>query len=282
VAAELLVGCESVVVSSVEISEVQVIPASMTLLEGRTQAASAIVTATGGEVLPSLDVAWTVDHPDIATITAEGVVHGLEQGATHIRAVSEGVTGIAEVMVLRDPSTPDVPNDGDDDDDGDPSCEISDQLFVRDVEIRPNASCTFTDVRVRGNVLLREGARLVASRLTVDGSIEANRAAGLVLTDSWIYGEVKFEEGGTVTIAGTLVDGKVELKSNLGVIDAADNRIEEAFKLEKNRGGPFRLLRNESRNLECKENTPEPSGSGNVVREDRKAEQCEDLLRPLI
>ena len=135
-------------------------------------------------------------------------------------------------------------------------------------------TCVLTNVRIRGQLDLREGARLVATRLIVDEHLKSNGGLDLVLADSWIGGDIVLERGGSVAISGTRADKKLEIKSNLGTIAVSDSEIEETIKLEDNRGGPFTLLRNTSEKLECKGNQPLPTGGGNVADE---SGQCRGL-----
>jgi hypothetical protein len=103
VAAVLLPACETVIVSMVEVAEIEVVPPSITVIAGDSETASAVVKGSGGEVLAGLAVTWTVDDPDIATVTSEGLVEGRAPGTTVVRGSSEGVSGAAEVRVLSGP-----------------------------------------------------------------------------------------------------------------------------------------------------------------------------------
>jgi hypothetical protein len=280
-AAAFLAGCETVVVSMVEVADVEIVPGSITLVAGQSESASAVLRERGGLELLGRSVTWTVDDPEIATVTPDGIVAARSPGNTIVRASSEGVTGLAEVRVLAGEEDPDREEDEPDRDDEDEPdrdddvCDVIDQLLT-DVTLERGVTCVFTDVRVRGRLELREGSRLVATRLIVDGPISSSGAASVTLDDSRVYGDVKLEKGGSITIRRSQVSKKVELIENLGAITVSDTRIEETLKVDKNRGGPFSLLRNTSRNLECKENDPAPTGSGNVVS-GRDRGQCEGL-----
>jgi uncharacterized protein YjdB len=254
-----IAACETVVVSMVEVSEVQVFPSSLTLVEGESETASAIVRSEGAEV-PGLAVTWSVDDPLVATVSDVGVVEARAPGVTTVRAASEGVSGTAQVRVLA------RPNDQ-------PDCDISDQTIGK-LDIPRNTRCVLTNVRVRGSVELREGARLVASDLTVDGDLKALGAPELTIADSWIAGDVVFERGGTAAIRSTLIGKKLEIKSNIGAVTVSDTWIAETFKLEDNLGGPFTLQRNFSERIECEDNEPAPTGGSNFARE---FGQCADL-----
>jgi len=197
-------------------------------------------------------------------------VGDLEEGSYEALVVveSSAATNAAEVRVrLTVVATPEP----------DHSCDIRNHTFVDDLEIPRNTTCVLTNVHVRGKLTLRAGARLIASDLRVDEALEANGADELTLTDARIDGDLKFEKGSSVAISDSWFDGNLELKSNRGSIELRDNVIEDDVKLEKNSGGPFILLRNTIyEKLECKDNEPRPTGSGNVV-EDERVDQCRGL-----
>ena len=267
IAALALASCESVVVSTVEISEVAVVPPSITLLTGETAEASAVVTETGGDQITGLSVTWTVDDPAIATVDGQGVIQALAQGTTVVRAASQGVSGTAVVRVLAMTGPGPEPE---------PSCRISNQVVIGDFDVPAGERCVLTNVRILGSLRMSEGASLTASELTVGGRLEAHRAGELVLDGARLFGELTFERGGSVTIRGSHVERRLQLRSNLGTITVSDTRIDDALELQENRGGPFTLFRNISEKLECKENDPPPTGDDNEV-EDRPSGQCAGL-----
>jgi hypothetical protein len=266
----ILCGCEHSVVSVVEVSEIELSPPEITLVEGERDTVSVVLRGSGGSEVSGREVTWTVDDEEVASVTSEGVVEGRRPGATRVRATSEGVSGDAEITVVPGPDAEPEPETED-------SCDIRDRTLGDDVEIARDRTCTFTNVRIRGDLELGRGARLIAEELRVDGDLEADGAEELKLTRSWIGGDVAFEKGGRVTILETRVGGKVEIKESRGRIDLRDNTVNDDVKLEKNREGPFTLFRNRiDGKLECKDNVPAPTGSGNVVGE-KEGGQCRNL-----
>lgn len=103
VATALLAACETNVVSLVEVSEVEVSPSRITVMVVRHENATVVVRANGGAVLSGRVVEWTVDDPEVATVSTEGVVEGRARGETSVHALSEGVRGSASVTVLSGP-----------------------------------------------------------------------------------------------------------------------------------------------------------------------------------
>ncbi len=102
-AAAWLGACQSEVISVVEI-DVEVLPPSITLTEGDSAHAAAVVRERGGVELSGLSVTWTVDNPEVATVSADGLVEGRAAGFTTIRASSGDATGSAQVRVWDFPS----------------------------------------------------------------------------------------------------------------------------------------------------------------------------------
>jgi hypothetical protein len=248
-------ACETTFVTPVDIDQVEVVPSAITLLEGEREAFSAILKETSGEALDGAPVIWTVDDPEVASVAADGVVQALTAGSTLLRASLGDVSGTAALRVLRL------------DQEQGPGCEIRSNSISGDLRIPPNTRCMIRDVYVSGHLRLEAGASVTGTGVRVDGNVEAKHAEELTLTDALIFGDLKFEDGGSVTLRESHVGGKVELKSNVGSIELLDNVIEHDGKLERNRAGPFRLVGNTvDGKLECKDNEPAPSGSGNVAK----------------
>lgn len=248
-------ACEQTLVTPVEV-EVEVVPAQITLVEGDSGAVSAVLREASGEALDGGTVTWTVDDPGIASITQQGVVEASSPGTTLIRASIGDVSGTAALRVVRLERDPG------------PACEIGSNSISGDLRIPPGAMCVLSDLTVTGHLVLGAGSSVTGSDVEVHGDVEAKHAADLTLTDALILGHFRFEEGGSVALLRSRVRGKVELKGNLGAIELQDDVIEDDAKLEKNRYGPFRLVGNTvDGKLECKDNDPPPSGSGNVAEQ---------------
>ena len=362
-------ACETSVVTPVEIDQVEVVPPETTLVEGERETFSATLWERGGAELSGARATWTVDDPDVASVTSDGVVEALSAGSTRLRASVGDVSGTAALRVLLGPTlelsahsvsfeatrgdlepriaeiyvdnagagaleglearaedgggatpswlaaellapaaptrlrlraepggletgthealvTVTSPQAGEparivvslrvSDPDQGPACEIRSDFISGDLRIPRDTKCVISDLFVAGNLRLDAGASVVGSDIRVNGNVEAKGADQLTLTDALIFGDLRFEDGGSVSLRESHVDGKVELKSNLGSIELQDNVIDDEAKLEKNRGGPFRVVGNTiDGKLECKENDPPPTGSGNVA--DEKTDQCSGL-----
>ena len=370
-AATLLQGCESTVVTPVQIEEVEVVPPELVLVEGDRGTLTATIRGESGEELGRGQATWTVDDASVASVTSEGVVDALSAGATLIRASVGDVSGTAALSVLLGPtlqlsthslsfettadddeprtaeidirnagagaleglevraeesgggnvswisaelSAPAAPallrlhadpgglapgdyaalvtvtstsaSDGaridvslrvsEADRGGDPSCETGGGFIPGDLRIPKDTRCVVSDVFVAGDLRLDDGASFVGSDITVRGDVDAKNADELTLVDATIFGDFEFRDGGSVILRESRVGGKVELKSNTGSIELHDNVVERDVELERNRGGPFLLVRNEiDGELECRANQPAPSGTGNEA--ERATGQCRGL-----
>lgn len=81
--------------------------------------------------------------------------------------------------------------------------------------------------------------------------------------------------GGEVQVADSTVGGSVQLTSNTARAGVARNRVGSDIQLFSNRGALASSNRVDG-NLQCKGNSPAPTGGGNVVQ-GNKEDQCARL-----
>jgi hypothetical protein len=101
--AGLLGGCESLVVDAVPVATVEVVPSTLSLLEGEDVSLSVVLRGFGGETLGGREVEWSTGNPDVAIFPAPGILRGIAPGETLVRVRSEGVEGSAPVLVQPGP-----------------------------------------------------------------------------------------------------------------------------------------------------------------------------------
>src|SRR5690606_2086459 len=70
-------ACESTTVSVVELSDIELSPSALTLLEGDRQQLAVSLTDVDGQSLQDAVVVWAVEDPDVAGVTSDGVVEAL-------------------------------------------------------------------------------------------------------------------------------------------------------------------------------------------------------------
>lgn len=102
-AAVALVSCDDVSVVPVAVSSVELSPSMETLLAGESRTYQATPRGPDGEVLSGRFVSWSVDDPNVATVTSGGDVQAQAEGSTTVRATIEQVSATAELTVLRGP-----------------------------------------------------------------------------------------------------------------------------------------------------------------------------------
>lgn len=146
-----------------------------------------------------------------------------------------------------------------------------DNVFVPD-----GATCTLTKTRLKGSIVVGTGSKLTAKSVSVNGNVQAEEAQNVTITGrSMIGGSVQVVQGYEVKVTGAKVEGTILIDENTGPVMASRNRVNGDVQVFQNSGGS-RLVDNIIKgNLQCKENTPPPTGSGNVATS--KEDQCARL-----
>jgi uncharacterized protein YjdB len=85
------------------VATVTVSPATQTLTVGGTATLTAVLADAAGKPITGRTVTWTSHRPDVATITAAGVVTAVAEGVAQIDAASEGKYGTANIVVNKVP-----------------------------------------------------------------------------------------------------------------------------------------------------------------------------------
>ena len=129
---------------------------------------------------------------------------------------------------------------------------------VDNLRVPDGATCTLTGTRIDGTLKVESGAVLRARAIKVEGDVQAENHRRVTITGrrTRIDGSVQIKQGGAFTLARTFVGSDVQVFTNRGAIAIRRNAIEG--------------------NLQCKENVPAPTGSGNVVQ-GNKEDQCARL-----
>lgn len=149
--------------------------------------------------------------------------------------------------------------------------QSKDNIFVPD-----GATCVLNRTRAQGSIVVGTGATLVATSVAVIGNLQAEGAASVTVGGrSTFGGSVQIVQGGSATIDKARINGDILFDENVGAISASANIVGGSMQVFQNLGG-VRLLNNRMNgNLQCKENVPAPTGSGN--RSPSKEDQCARL-----
>ena len=97
-------GCQNLTVVTIEVDNVVVSPANLTLIEGESGSLQAQPRGAAGELLQGRTVSWSSDAPAVVVVDGAGNLTAGNAGQTTIRATAEGVMGSASVTVLPGPS----------------------------------------------------------------------------------------------------------------------------------------------------------------------------------
>lgn len=146
-----------------------------------------------------------------------------------------------------------------------------DNVFVPD-----GATCILTGTRMNGGVVVGTGSSLQATRVSVNGNIQAEGARSVVVQgNSSVGGSVQIVQGGAAKIDRVRINGDLLFDSNSGALSATRNNIGGNLQAFQNIGGVQISNNFIKANLQCKENTPAPTGGGN--RASSKEDQCAAL-----
>lgn len=135
--------------------------------------------------------------------------------------------------------------------------------------IVPWGECVLTgSVVVKGNIK-QTGGSLVVDGIPVGGNVQAEGGRYTKVLGANVEGDVQIKKTkGLAQVAWSEIDGdvQVEEKKN-GNIRIVGNDVREDVQVWKNTGGTLILIKNNDigGNLQCKENTPNPTQFGNTA-----------------
>ncbi len=147
-------------------------------------------------------------------------------------------------------------------------------VTVDNLRVPDGAHCVLNRTRVKGNIRVGSRATLNAQGVNVTGNVRAENAQSVSVTrSSRVGGSVQIKQGGTAIVLHSTVRGDIQYDANRSPLRVNDNKV----------GGNVQVIGNSAHaeifrnvidgNLQCKENSPRPSGGGNRVR-GNKEDQC--------
>lgn len=152
-------------------------------------------------------------------------------------------------------------------------------VTVDNVRVPTGATCTLSGTRVEGTVKVESGARLYASAIRVKGNIQGEGFKVVsVRQGSVVVGSVQLKNGlvgGTGSIVSSRINGDLQFEANRARMVAQSNVILANLQAVQNRGGLTISNNRISQALQCKQNSPPPTGGGNVAGD--KEGQCARL-----
>jgi hypothetical protein len=150
-------------------------------------------------------------------------------------------------------------------------------VTVEELEVPQGATCVLRGTRVQANVKVQRGATLDARGVRVGGNIQAEGAKAVaVVGSSRVGGSVQLKQGGAATVRDSFVNGDIQLDDNNAPQIVDRNDVGGNIQVVGTHAGVSINSNLVDGNLQCKENSPAPTGGGNVVQGD-KEDQCAAL-----
>ena len=150
---------------------------------------------------------------------------------------------------------------------------------VDNLVVPENASCTLNGTIMGGNLTVRKNATLIAYAVQVSNDLQADNAARVdIYTGSSVGHNLKIVKSGAVEIQSVDVDNDLQVNENNQAVSVADSTIGHNLKADKNTGGVYINSNHIDGDLQCKDNDPPPTGSGNIVLGNLE-DQCADFDR---
>jgi len=141
-------------------------------------------------------------------------------------------------------------------------CELENARLNGSVYVKRNGAITISGrTFVNGNVISEDGGkyvRIVGQSVRVGGNVQIkyNYETSAIQPGTTIRGSLQYVENpGSLFVTGVFIGSDLQLFKNSGGATLTDNTIRQ--------------------NMQCKENAPAPSGSGNVAGD--KEDQCRGL-----
>lgn len=143
--------------------------------------------------------------------------------------------------------------------------------------------CELNGTEIEGNVRLFAGGSLVATRIVVDGNIDAESADFVDIRNSEIDGKLKLDEmvGDVSRIQDSSIGNDLEIKDSRSRFEVLRNFVDDDVKVNENSGAVLIVDNIIDGDLECRKNSPEPEGANNDVGGNEK-NQCRELQAPSI
>jgi hypothetical protein len=162
------------------------------------------------------------------------------------------------------------------------TCRTTVNGTTKDVVVVPqNATCTLNNTNVEGNIIVNNGATLIARGVSVKGNIQSEGHARVNVVRSTqrvsrVNGDIQVKQGSSATVTNVRIGGSLQVEQNNGRFILSRNIIGSDLQANANRGTGLTIsFNNIDGNLQCQSNRPAPTGSGNTASS--KEDQCARL-----
>lgn len=141
------------------------------------------------------------------------------------------------------------------------------------VIVPAGATCTLIGTLLNGGVEVGANATLRAENVNVTGGLTSDGAALLAVGGASSFGgSMQVQRGAGATIAGASILGDLQIDAMTGPVTAGTNAVSGNLQAMGNRGGLVFTGNRIGGVMQCKDNLPAPTGSGN--RATLKEDQC--------
>ncbi len=143
------------------------------------------------------------------------------------------------------------------------------------VEVPAGARCELIGTQLTGNLELGPGASVQVVQAQINGSLNGDGPGPVQVDGGRIDGSVQVARAQAATINGTRIGGSLQWVAGTGLLWLQGLTLTSDLQLFGNTGGAVLNNNRAGGNLQCKDNLPAPSGSGNVAA--NKEDQCRGL-----
>jgi hypothetical protein len=162
---------------------------------------------------------------------------------------------------------------------GDAECRgtIGADTIVGNLIVPDDATCTLNGTHVEGAITVKSRSTLFATGITSTGGIQGESARHVNIQNSEIGNNISLRKGGAntpagdetvaVDIRGTGISGDIQVSDSERAVNLADNTTRGSIQVEKNVGGVAINGNRIGNALQCQQNNPSPTGTGNFAKQ---------------
>jgi hypothetical protein len=145
------------------------------------------------------------------------------------------------------------------------------------VRVPSGSTCTLEGTYVKGSVYVSSRATLRVVSARIIGNIQSEGHAYVRVSGTTrVGGSIQLKQGVAFLIDSARVAGSIQVTSNYGSSRIARNIVNADVQVFSHGGGIAIGSNRIDGNLQCKGNSPAPTGSGNIVQ-GNKEDQCRRL-----
>ncbi|HYI44651.1 MAG TPA: hypothetical protein VE174_04215 [Actinomycetota bacterium] len=144
------------------------------------------------------------------------------------------------------------------------------------VKVPAGETCTLEGTTVKGTITVNRNARLYTIGARVVGNIQGENARLVEVRRGRVGGSIQVVQGGRGFVKNVSVDADILFDDQSRRVEIRSNTIGGNIQLFQSTGGVLVRDNVVDGNLQCKENSPAPTGGGNKVQ-GSKEDQCRGL-----